>query len=106
MALFNVGTRSRSEERLSKLARRIAERSWSEVSRRILGLHSEMSSSEARGYIRARAAVVVQREVNLAFMHDRRLRAVDRCKLITMVTDALVNSIFREGVSSGHRVAA
>jgi len=106
MALLNLGVRSRSEERLARLAWRIVERSRSEVMRRIWGLREDMSSSEARGYIRARAAIVVQREVNLALGRERSLRPADRRRLISMVTDALVNGVFREGFTSGHRVAA
>ncbi len=106
MALLNLGKRSRSEERLARIANRIVERTRSEVTRRILGLRADMSNSEARGYIRARAAVVVQREVNLVLGRERRLRPSDRRRLIGMVTDALVNGIFGEGVASGHRVAA
>ena len=106
MALFNLGTRSRSEERLVRLTRKIVERSRSEVTRRLLGLRADMSDSEARGYIRARAAVVVHREVNLALGSEKRLRPSDRHRLIAMVTDALVNGVFHEGVVSGHRVAA
>ena len=106
MALFNLGMRSRSEERLAKLAKRVVERSRSEVTRRLLGLRADMSNSEARGYIRARAAVVVQREVNLALGREQRLRPSDRRRLIAMVTDALVNGVFHDGVTLGHRVAA
>lgn len=106
MALLNLGLRSRTEERLAKLASRIVERSRSDVTRRVLGLRADMSTSEARGYIRARAAVVVQREVNVALGRERHLRTSDRRRLIAMVMDALVDGVFGQGVTSGHRVAA
>ncbi len=106
MALLNLGARSRTEDKLAKLTRRIVERTRGEVTRRLLGLRADMSNAEARGYIRARAAVVVQREVNLALSRERRLKPSDRQRLIGMVTDALVDSIFSQGVTSGHRVAA
>jgi hypothetical protein len=50
--------------------------------------------------------VVVQREVNLALRREQRFRPSDRRRLIEMVTDALVDDVFSEGVTLGHRAAA
>ena len=92
MAFF-LHNRTRSEERLAKLAKRIAERSYAEVIKRIDGMVPDMSPSEARGYIRARAALVVHREVNRALHRERRLKASERAKLITLVTEAIVEAV-------------
>ncbi len=101
MGLFKLNARPRTEDRLAKLAKRIAERSRSEVVQRILGMEPDMSPCETRGYIRARAAVVVHREVDLTLARERRIRRSDRTKLISLATDALVAA-----VTGGNRTAA
>jgi hypothetical protein len=83
---------SRGEDRLDQLAQRVAERSRVEVSRRICGVTPEMSPAEIRGYIRARSAVVVHREVNLALQRERHLSTSERTRLIEMATEMLVRT--------------
>jgi hypothetical protein len=96
MGLFNWSFRSGGDERLMRVAQRIAEQSLGEVSRRVNGLTADMSAAEARGYIRARAAGVVHRQVATAIRSDDRLRPADRARLINMATETLVLAISRQ----------
>ena len=93
MGLFNWSFRSGDEEQLQGLAVRIVQRSLSEVLQRVTGLTSQMSPAEARGYIRTRAAKVVNREIAAAYAADQRLRPADRATLLSLVTDSLVAAV-------------
>ena len=93
MGLFNLITQLRRRERLTIMARRIAERSLDEVARRIVGLSPEMSAAETRGYIRARAAVVICREVNLLLALGRHVNFDDRTRLTHLATEEVVNRL-------------
>jgi hypothetical protein len=90
MRFINWKFGAAAEEQLTPLAQQVAQRSQLEVSRRLIGLSSEMSRAEARGYIRTRAAVVVHREVNL-LLQQHRLRAAERVRVIELATDLLVD---------------
>lgn len=105
MALFRLSARSRTVDRLTKLAKRITERCRSEVAQRVLGIEPDMSPCEARGYIRARAAVVVHREVDVTLERERRLGRADRARLISLVTDALVADVTSENRIRSRRAA-
>ena len=93
MGLFNWNFRSGDEEQLQGLAVRIVQRSLSEVLQRVTALTSQMSPAEARGYIRTRAAKVVNREIAAAYAADQRLRPADRATLLSLVTDSLVAAV-------------
>jgi hypothetical protein len=93
--MFNWNHRSDKDDKFRLLARQIAERTVDEVAQRITGLSPEMSTAEARGYIRARAAKVVNREVMLVFK-GQRLTALDQSRVIAMVTDAIVTAILSD----------
>jgi hypothetical protein len=95
MGLFNWNHRSGKDEEFTSLARQIAVRTLDEVADRITGLSPEMSTAEARGYIRARAAKVVNREVLLVF-RGRRLNAADQSQLVAMATDAIITAILSD----------
>lgn len=105
MGLFRLNSRSRTVDRLAKLAKRIAERCRDEVVHRILGMEPDMSPCEARGYIRARAAVVVHREVDLTLAREKRLRRADRNRLISLTTEALVAEATDRNRTSSRRAA-
>jgi len=93
--LFNWNHRSGKDEEHRSLAKQIAARTLDEVAQRITGLSPEMSTAEARGYIRARAAKVINREVMLAF-RGHRLSTVDQSQLAAMVTDAIITAILSD----------
>jgi len=78
------------------LAVRVVQRSLNEVLQRVTALTSDMSPAEARGYIRARAAKVVNREIAAAYAAEPRLRPADRTRLVALVTDSLVAAIAQQ----------
>ena len=105
MGLFNLITLLRKRERLTRIARRIAERSLDEVARRVVGLSPEMSLAETRGYVRARAAVVIYREVNLLLARERRIHFDDRTRLVRLATEEVVHDIVAQmAFHSGQRL--
>jgi hypothetical protein len=93
MGLFNLIAQLRRRERLTIMARRIAERSLDEVARRVVGLGPEMSAAESRGYIRARAAIVICREVNLLLALNRHVHFDDRTRLTHLATEEVVDRL-------------
>ena len=95
MAGTHLRLKRRPGPHLTPLAERIAERSFSDISRRLSGLSPEMSGAEARGYIRARAGIVVHCEVNRILQRERRLRPADRAQLIALATEMVVEGCLR-----------
>jgi hypothetical protein len=93
MGLLQLTTLWRPSERLAEIARQIAERSRQEVSQRVLGGTGGMSAAERRGYIRARSAAVIHREVDQAMLQQPALRAVDRPALLQLATDAVITVV-------------
>src|SRR5687767_14550968 len=65
MGLLELVTTSRRARQVRKLAAVVADRSLPAVLERLAPHIDDMSSPEARGYIRARAAAVVHREASL-----------------------------------------
>lgn len=81
------------QNRLAEVAREIADRSQREVTQLVSGQTAGMSAAEQRGYIRARSASVIHREVDLAMHWERHLRAVDRPTLVQLATEAVVTAV-------------
>ena len=106
MGLLPLHFRFGSNNHLRRLAEQIAQHSLGDVLRRTSGLTRDMSSAEARGYIRARAARVVNREIMLTCRNNRRLRRFDASQLATMTTEILVDMILRENRSLRRTLAA
>jgi hypothetical protein len=79
-----------------EFAEQLADRCEPEVSRRLAGLSSGMSTAEARGYIRTRAAVVINRQVNLMLRRESSLRQSDRVELIEFTTDLVVEQFLNQ----------
>ena len=96
MGLFPLNFRLGNDDQLRRLAERIAEQTLSDVARRTTGLTADMSLAEARGYIRARAARVVNRAVMDVCRSNRRLRRIDVSELAALTTELLVDAIIRE----------
>ena len=96
MGLFNWSFRPGDGEQLQGLAVRVVQRSLNEVLQRVTALTPQMSPAEARGYIRARAAKVVNREIAAVYAAEPRLRPADRTRLVSLVTDALVTAIAQQ----------
>jgi hypothetical protein len=93
MGLLQLTTLWRPSERLAEIARQIAERSQPEVSQRVSGGTAGMSAPERRGYIRARSAAVIHREVDRAMLQQPILRAADRPALLQLATDAVITAV-------------
>ena len=96
MGLFPLNFRLGNDDQLRRLAERIAEQTLSEVIRRTTGLTADMSLAEARGYIRARAARVVNRAIMDVCRSNRRLRRINVSELVALSTGLLVDAIIRE----------
>jgi hypothetical protein len=106
MGLSPLSFRLDNNSRLRRLAERIAQHSLGDVLRRTSGLTEDMSSAEARGYIRARAARVVNREVMLTCRSNRRLRKLDVSQLASLTTEILIDMVLRENRSPRRTLAA
>ena len=83
----------RSESRLQSASRGIAARVRSQVWLRVAERVPAMGANESRGYIRARAALLVQREVDSLYEEDQTLKARHRRQLIDLASDELVRQI-------------
>jgi hypothetical protein len=106
MGLFPLNFRIGNDDHLRRLAERIAEETLDEVIRRTTGLTTDMSLAEARGYVRARAARVVNRAVMDVCLRNRRLRRIDASELASLITDLLVDAVIREKRSPRRILAA
>ena len=105
-ALFDPNHSRRIAEVSQHIAQRCCPAVWNKVHQRALA----MSPAEARGYLRAHAAVVLQNEV-AAVLANRRL-PLGLCAQVTEAArDALVDTLLREVVrvqktTTGRRRAA
>jgi hypothetical protein len=106
MGLFNWNFRSGDDEQLRGLAVRIVQGCLNEILQRITGLTPDMLPAEARGYIRTRAAKVVNREIAAFYAADRTLRSGDRARLAALVTDLLVTAVVERGRRTRGTIAA
>ena len=94
MSWFTMFTRFRRETKLVDLAEIIASRSRHAVWQRVCQRAPHMNVSEARGYIRARAANIVHFEVDqIVKDHLQTVTEEMRPRLIQMSTDAVVRLV-------------
>jgi hypothetical protein len=109
MNLKLVLERFRGESKLNELARDVAERCrhdvWDKVWRRV----PAMETAEARGYVRARAAIVVSREVDWVADHSKWVNGSRRQRLfdqtLTNVTQLIVAAARAVHVAPARRAA-
>ncbi len=106
MGLFRWTFRDMDDAQLRDIAGHVVQRSLSEVMQRVSGLTPDMSPAEARGYIRTRAAKVVNRELTTILSMDRRLAASDRTPLTALVTDTLVAAVLAHQSTQRRPLAA
>ncbi len=82
-----------SEKKLALIAEEVAGRSrhvvWQRVSRRL----EVMRSWEAKGYIRARSAVILQRELDTVFQHHRIDTPAQQTQVYQWASEAVVQMI-------------
>jgi hypothetical protein len=90
MKWFSLLGRLSAEKRLPRMAEEIAANSRGTIWSRIVDAASQMSRSEARGYVRARWADVVQ-EATDSYLSDNGKRVYDlRTQLVDLAIDAVV----------------
>lgn len=80
---------ARLEEVADQSAARARHAVWDRVKKQVGG----MGLAEARGYVRARSAAVVHREIDRALQHDASLRGADRARLVELTTFSLIRMI-------------
>lgn len=73
-------------EAANQLARRTESSVWQRVEHRL----AAMSLDEGRGYIRARAAIVIDRQVDVLLAEQRQIAAKDRRALVDRATDVVI----------------
>jgi hypothetical protein len=109
MNLKQVFERFRGESKMNELARDTAERCrhdvWDKVWRRV----PAMELAEARGYVRARAAIVVSHEVEAVADHSKWLNGARRQRLfdqtLAQVTQLIVAEARAIHVAPARRAA-
>jgi len=99
MGLLETILRPRMTRQLQRLAVQVAERSLDGVRHRLNPSANSMTPAEARGYVRAKAAAVVTREVDLVLSVEGRIPAWGRGELLRQATNHVVLQIGRELVS-------
>ncbi len=94
-----LAKRRLSTSRLQMLAESLAEQGLRTVIQRSLTRASGMRLSEARGYIRARAALVIHQCVDRELALRPVVLTEQRADLIDLATEAVINLTLRELVS-------
>ncbi len=94
--MFVKMTTRKSMLRTASLARQIARRSQSDVFDRVHDLIFGMSSHEMRGYIRARAARVIRRELSSSTAAVGQLSDANRQLLTRITTECVVQLVMGE----------
>jgi hypothetical protein len=106
MGLFNWNSRPGDDELLRALATRVVQGCLNEVLQRSSGLTSDMLPAEARGYIRTRAAKVVNREIAVLCSANHDLHSIDRTRLAALVTDKLLAAVVEQRRYGSRTIAA
>ena len=83
------------------LIHQIVERSLAEVCQQVKGRLAEMSLSEARGYVRARATQIVLRETRLAIANSVEVDLSAMADLARQATERLIPQVIRQTYSAG-----
>lgn len=93
MSWFNVLQRLNGEARMIDLADEIASKCrhavWARVCHRVM----QFERAEARGYIRARAASIVKREIDFA-LEDEQIKPSLRPRLTELTIDSVIGLVF------------
>jgi hypothetical protein len=91
MKWFPLLGRLRIENRLPDMAEEIAAHSRSAVWSRVVDAASEMGRNEARGYVRARAAEIVNGAIDAYLLENGTLAGPVRLQLVELTTDQVVS---------------
>ena len=106
MGLLQLLSIWRPSDRLAEIATQIAGRSQDAVAERVSGRTAGMSAAERRGYIRARSAAVIHREVDKTMLQQPHLQADDRTALLQMATETVVTAVACETAAARKRRVA
>ena len=96
MALFNLISLITRKKRIADHAPRITQQSRQAVQRLVESRMDELSGPEMRGYIRARANLVVAQHVQAAIQQETDLQPADKDDLIHLVIEQLTDTITRK----------
>jgi hypothetical protein len=105
MRLWNLLRRKTGEARLVELADSLAAQSRSDVWQRVEHQLSRMNDAEAQGYIRARAASVIAREVDRTLVRESDSFKARRQRLIELTTASVIRLVVTQA-RVGHHSAA
>ena len=90
----------RIAKRIDTLARQVAEQSHDTVLKRVAGQTTEMSFSEARGYIRAVGGQTVRRQARIVQVGSEPLPAWAATRVVNTATQRVVHAVIRDLVAS------
>jgi hypothetical protein len=96
MGLLEIILRPRTTRQVHRLSQQIAGRCLEGVRERLNPLAGIASLAEARGYVRARAALVITGEVDLTLTVEGRLPRWARAELVRQSTGYVVQQLSRE----------
>lgn len=96
MGLIERLTRRKTERLLDELAMQIAAFSYPTVRQRLSPDVEQMSRAEARGYVRARAAAAIRREVTRLLTVQPQVGRFDEAELILRATNQVVQRLTHE----------
>ncbi len=85
-----------SSRRVAAMSRQVAEMSVEDVCAAVGGKVESMSLSEARGYVRARAAGIVRKQTRLVVAQDASMRPMGAEAVARMATELLVPLVLRK----------
>jgi hypothetical protein len=90
MLWTNLWRHLSGEAKLAEIAEEAAFRVRPAVWERVRWQLGTMSPAESRGYVRARSAAVVQREIDRLIRHDASVRPAARARLIALTKENLL----------------
>src|ERR1051325_6503225 len=96
MNLWDLLLPHRTGRLQARLANEIAQRSRAEVWQRVEHRARTMRLAEARGYMRARAAEIIHREVDHALACQHGHASLNREQILNQSTDLVVTLLFRD----------
>lgn len=111
MALFRFLNLFPSTERLAELAQKIATQNLPAVQQRLTGLTPSMATAEIRGYVRARASVILRQAVAAAIRQQQAAEAsaeqlLELAMERVIATAAVRRPAVRQPVVAARRMAA
>lgn len=96
MSLFSFFSGKLSAKQLAQLAGQVVQRSQVPVRKRVERRAAMMRISEAVGYIRVRAAEIIESEIEQVLQAYPSQAALVRADLTTLATEAVVSTVIRD----------